>query len=42
MANPFLQDAVGRQANGVFDSFAFEIVVEVGIDEAGVASEIDA
>ena len=42
MADPFLQDPVGWQANGVFDPFAFEIVVNVGIGEAGVASKVDA
>ena len=41
MADPFLQDAVGRQENGVFDPFAFEIVIEIGIGEPGVASEIN-
>ena len=42
MADPFLQDSVGRQANGVFDPIAFENVVNFGISEAGVASKVDA
>jgi len=42
MADALLQDAVGRQANGVFDPFTFEIVVKIGVGEAGVASETDA
>jgi len=42
MADPFLQDPGGRQANGVFDPFVFEVVVNVGIGEAGVASKVDA
>jgi hypothetical protein len=41
MADPFLQDAVGWQANGAFDPFAFEIVVNLGIGEAGVAQKLD-
>ena len=42
MADPFLQDAVRRLADGVFNALGFEIVVNLGIGEAGVASEIDA
>jgi hypothetical protein len=42
MTNAFLQYAVGRQPNGVFDPFAFEILVDFGIGEAGVGPEIEA
>ena len=42
MADPFLQDAIGRQANGVFDPFGFEVFVDIGIGEPGVGAEIDA
>jgi len=42
MTDPLLQNAVRRQANDIFDAFGFEIVVNVGIGEGGVASEIDA
>ncbi len=42
IADAFLQDAVGRQPNGVFDPFPFEILVDLGIGEAGVGAEIEA
>ena len=42
MGDLLLQDAVGRQVNGAFDPFAFEIVVNLGIGEVCGASEIDA
>jgi hypothetical protein len=42
MADPLLQDAVRRQANGVFDPFGFEELVDIGIGEAGVGPEINA
>ena len=37
-----LQYAIGRQPNGVFDPFAFEVAVDLGIGEAGVGPEIKA
>ena len=40
MANAFLQDAVGRKPNGVFDPFAFEVLIDHGIGEAGADSII--
>jgi hypothetical protein len=42
VADALLQDAVGRQPDGVSDPFAFEIFVDLGIGEAGVGAEIDA
>ena len=34
--------AVGRQPNGVFDPFAFEVAVDLGIGEACVRQELKA
>src|SRR5271166_4387148 len=42
IADAFLQYAVGGQPNGVFDPFAFEILVDLGIGETRVGAEIDA
>ena len=42
IADTLLQDAVRRQANGVFDPLGFEELVDIGIGEAGVGPEIDA
>jgi len=42
MADPFLEDAVGRQADRIFDLFAFQILVDVWIGEAGVGAETNA
>jgi hypothetical protein len=37
IADPLLQDAVRRQANGVFDPFGFEELVDIGIGEPASA-----
>jgi hypothetical protein len=42
VADAFLQDAVGWKPNCVFDSFAFEVLIDLGIGEAGIGAEIDA
>jgi hypothetical protein len=42
MTDPLLQNAVRRQADNVFDALGFEIVVNVGIGEAGVAAKVNA
>jgi len=42
IADAFLQDAIGGQPDCVFDPFAFEILVDIGIGEAGVGAEVDA
>ena len=42
MADPFLQDAVRRQSDRVFDPLAFEIFVDSGIGEARVSTEMEA
>ena len=42
MADPLLQDAVRRQTNRVFDPLGFEILVDLGIGEAGVGAKINA
>jgi hypothetical protein len=36
IADAFLQDAVGGQPDGVFDPFAFEVLIVLGIGEPGV------
>ncbi len=42
IADAFLQDAIGGQPDGVFDPSAFEILIDLGIGEAGAGAEIDA
>ena len=42
VADPVLQDPVRRQQDRVFDSFGFEIFVDIGIGKAGVSAKIDA
>ena len=42
MADPFLQDAVRRQSDRVFDPLTFEIFVDSEIGEARVSTEIEA
>jgi len=42
IADAFLQDTVGRQPDRVFDPFAFEILVDLGIGEACGGVEVDA
>jgi hypothetical protein len=42
VADPFLQDAVGRQTDRIFDPFGFQILVNFRVCEAGVGAEIDA
>jgi hypothetical protein len=40
MANSLLQDADGWQANGVFEPFGFEELVNFGIGEASVVPRL--
>ena len=42
VADPVLQDAVCRNADRVFDPFAFEELVDIGIGKAGVGPEVEA
>ena len=42
IADPLLQDAVGRKPDRILDPLGFEILVDLGIGEAGVGAEIDA
>ena len=42
MGDPFLQDRVRRQADGVFDPLAFEILVKVRIGKGRVGAKIKA
>ncbi len=42
LTDPFLQHAVRREPDRVFDPFAFEILIDFGIGEAGVGAEIEA
>jgi hypothetical protein len=42
MGDPFLQDRVRRQADGVFNSLAFKILVKVRIGEGRVGTKIKA
>ena len=42
IADAFLQDVVGGQPDGVFDPFAFEVLIDLGIGEPGVGPEMDA
>jgi hypothetical protein len=42
IADPRLQDAIRRQANGVFDPFGFEELIDFWICETRISPEIDA
>src|SRR5664279_5910683 len=42
IADPLLQDAIRRQANGVFDPFGFEEFIDFWIFETRISPEIDA
>jgi hypothetical protein len=40
MADPRLQDRVGRQADGVLDALGFQGLVQLGLGEGRVAAEV--
>jgi hypothetical protein len=42
VADPVLQDAVGRKPDRVLDPFGFKIFVDIRIGEGGIGAEIDA
>jgi hypothetical protein len=41
ISDPFLQDAVGGQTDRIFDPLGFVELIDFGICEAGVGSEVD-
>ena len=42
VANPLLQDAVGGKPDRIFDALGLQVLLDIGIGEAGVGAEIDA
>src|ERR1022692_4811439 len=42
VADPMLQDLVGRQPDRVFDPLRLQVLVDLWVREAGVGAEIDA
>jgi hypothetical protein len=41
MPDPFLQDGIGRQPDGVADPLRLEQLVDLGLGEAGVTTEVE-